>query len=106
MKIPTICCYKLLYLPSVSPSLSQVLGGGAAEEGAWPESPTVGGHLQVSLVESVTAGYTAFPGGKLYLSHVWKGVGGTAIGYSEVFNAPLNGTAISSITSNCVAIHT
>ena len=25
--------------------LSQVLGGGAAEEGAWPESPTVCGHL-------------------------------------------------------------
>ena len=43
--------------------LSQVLGGGAAEEGAWPESPTVCGHLQVSLVESITAGTTDVPGG-------------------------------------------
>ena len=43
--------------------LSQVLGGGAEEEGAWPESPTVGGHLQVSLVENVAAGNTAVPGG-------------------------------------------
>ena len=43
--------------------LSQVLGGGTAEEGAWPESPAVGGHLQVFLVESVTAGSTDVPGG-------------------------------------------
>ena len=33
------------------------------EEGAWTESATVGGHLQVSLVESVTAGTTDVPGG-------------------------------------------
>jgi len=39
--------------------LSQVLGGGTAEEGAWSESPTVGGHLQVSLVEGDIAGNTA-----------------------------------------------
>ena len=46
-------------IPSYSPRLSQVLGGGAAEEGAWSESPTVGGHLQVSLVEGDIAGNTA-----------------------------------------------
>ena len=39
--------------------LSQVLGGGAAEEGAWSESPTVGGHLQVPLVEGDIAGNIA-----------------------------------------------
>ena len=39
--------------------LSQVLGGGAEEEGVWSESSTVGGHLQVSLVEGDIAGNTA-----------------------------------------------
>jgi len=43
--------------------LSQVLGGGTAEEGEWSESPTVGGHLQVSLLERDTAGSTDVPGG-------------------------------------------
>ena len=67
------CCYcKLLYLPSVSPFLSQVLGGGAAEEGAWPESPALGGHLQVSLVESANSGNTAVPGGKMYMLEVFS----------------------------------
>jgi len=67
------CCYcKLLYFPSVSLFLSQVLGGGTVEEGAWPESPTMGGHLQVSLVESANSGNTAVPGGKMYMLEVFN----------------------------------
>ena len=39
--------------------LSQVLGSGAAEKEAWSESQAVGGHLQVSLMEAVSAGSIA-----------------------------------------------
>ena len=56
LSTPSYICTLLIFL-------SQVLGGGAAEEGAWPESPNVGGHLQVSLVENVAAGSTDVPGG-------------------------------------------
>ena len=39
--------------------LSQVLGSRAAEKEAWSESQAVGGHLQVSLMETVSAGSVA-----------------------------------------------
>ena len=39
--------------------LSQVLGGRAAEKETWSESPAVGGHFQVSLMEAVCAGSIA-----------------------------------------------
>jgi len=56
--------------------LSQVLGGGAAEEeGAWPESPNVGSHLQVPLVENVAAGNTDVPGGNALIECSQQGNG-------------------------------
>ena len=39
--------------------LSQVLGSRAAEKETWSESQVVGGHLQVSLMETVSAGSIA-----------------------------------------------
>jgi len=48
------------------------LGKRAAEKGAWPESPAVGGHLQVFMVEDTVAGNTALPGG---VEIEWEGGG-------------------------------
>ena len=42
----------------------QVLESRAAEKGAWPESPAVGGHLQVFMVENTVPGSTTLPGGE------------------------------------------
>ena len=39
--------------------LSQVLESRAAEKGAWPGSPPMGGHLQVFMVEDTVSRSTA-----------------------------------------------
>jgi len=64
-----------LYICTLLMFLSQVLGGEAAEEGAWPESPNVGSHLQVPLVENVAAGNTDVPGGNALIECSQQGNG-------------------------------
>ena len=44
--------------------LPQVLESRTAEKGAWPESPAMGGHMQVFMVEDAVAGSTALSGGE------------------------------------------
>ena len=56
------------------------MGKRAPEKGAWSESPAVGGHLQVFMVENTVAGNTALPGGVESESRRGEGGGGRGEG--------------------------